>query len=65
MEELQLARVLLDEEIQYSIAVDIQELGPGMLETAQKGEGEGVAGGVQNGEGRNRTDEVGGGSEGW
>jgi len=64
LEELQLARVLLYEQIENAIAIDVEQLRTGMLETTEERESVGVAGGVEDGEGRNTALENKGGRGG-
>jgi len=55
----------LNEKVEDTVAVDIDQLRTGMLEAAEKREGVLMAGGVEDWKRRNRTDEGGGGCRGW
>ncbi len=44
LEELQLARILLNEQVEDTVAIDVDQLGTGMLETAEEWETERSAG---------------------
>jgi len=64
LEELQLAGVLLDEQIEDAVAVDVEQLRPRMLEAAEEWECVLVARGVEDWEGRDAAVEDRGGRGG-
>jgi len=42
LEEFQLARILLNEKVEDTVAIDVDQLGTGMLEAAEEWEGVGA-----------------------